>query len=98
MLALFSPDLFDLRIQQYSSRGLVDQPYEEMVAAFMARFLDVDLARVTGRIPGGHVSGRTHVGWLMGSVMNLGMANVEYSMYATCIYIYIYVYSIEMMI
>lgn len=30
-------------------RGLVDQPYEEMVANFMARFLDIDLSKVTGR-------------------------------------------------
>lgn len=29
---------------------LVDQPYEEMVAAFMARFLDMDLAKVAGRV------------------------------------------------
>ena len=35
----------------WSTPGLVDQPYEEMVAAFMARFLDMDLAKVAGRIP-----------------------------------------------
>lgn len=44
-------DSVDQSLQVLQLPGLVDQPYEEMVAAFMARFLDMDLAKVAGRIP-----------------------------------------------
>jgi len=62
----------------WSTPGLVDQPYEEMVAAFMARFLDMDLAKVAGRIPWDSMG-------FHGSVMSDGYIYIW-------IYIFIYIY------
>ena len=62
----------------WSTAGLVDQPYEEMVAAFMARFLDMDLAKVAGRIPWDSMG-------FHGSVMSDGYIYMD-------IYIFIYKY------